>query len=101
MRDTDLLHELVNKQFEIIGVDTTLEELEKNGNMVVIQEGKKEKKIEWWHYYHFDSWMEYDKWIDWCTKQLAEVYEPEVLKLELNFLDLAYGLKVRIKKEVA
>lgn len=83
----------------MIGQNVTIEELEKT-TTVIVKEGKKEKKINWWNYYMFDDEVQYSQWRTWAKVEIAklpEVEEERQLLENLNFVDLVYGLKYKIK----
>lgn len=93
-----LLHELVNEQFKIIGVNTTLLELERAGG-ATLKQGKKEKIVPWWEVYHYDNEQQEKEWLSLCKQRLSKLVEPQQLDSELDFLNLVYGLTIHIKKE--
>jgi hypothetical protein len=94
-----LLHRLVNRQFQLIGQDVTIQEL-KNG--VTLKEAGKTKIKEWWKVYQFDDEQQYMEWKTWAANEIEAYYdsiEEDELQLEINYLDLVYGMSYKIKKE--
>jgi len=92
--DSELLHELVNKQFEMIGAGITLKEIQQKGGII--------KKKGWWNSYKFDSQDQYNQWFNWALEKLIEELEgveAGELDRECNHLELVYGLEIKLKKE--
>jgi hypothetical protein len=95
MKNDDFLLRLINKQFEIIGEKVTYADIE---NGVKVNDGKKEKYIEWWKVYFFEDEDQYEQWKQWVMNELKNklsLSEREYLN-EFSYLDLVFGLNVRI-----
>jgi hypothetical protein len=97
-KNEPLLKRLVNKQFQMIGEKVTIQDIE---NGVRVKEGKKEKVYDWWKIYFFDSEEQYQEWKDWAEAEIRHylVLDEKGYLNEINYLDLVYGMTVRIKKQ--
>lgn len=82
------IKDLVNKQFEIEGIDYDFERLMNDG-YITLKENGKEKKIEWYRYYKFSSEENYEKWKEFCLKHIT--------KKEFINLDFKYGMVYKYK----
>jgi hypothetical protein len=99
VRNPGLLEELLDKQFEMIGENVKFRDIEFG---VKIKEGKKEKIVDWWKVYFFKDEEQYLEWKLWAANQIDErldIEDDNDLQVQLNFLDLAYGMNYKIKKE--
>lgn len=91
-RDKYLLPILVNKQFEITGIDFSYERIGEDG---IIQVGK--KRDYWYNIYKFENEEQYIEWRDWVTEQLSKKFLPGEVEKEANFVDLVYGMTYKYK----
>lgn len=94
-KNEGLLLRLIDKQFEIIGEKVRFRDVE---NGVEVKEGKKQKVLEWWKVYFFENEEQYEQWKDWAMDQIRthlELDERGYLN-EFNYLDLVFGLNVKI-----
>jgi hypothetical protein len=93
-----LLYPLVNKQFEMIGVNITLEKLDETGGIIKVGN----KKMEWWKHYQFPSEELYIEWREWVEdeieKEFGKFTESVTLTSEINYVDLVYGMSYKIKR---
>lgn len=82
------LKKIVDKQFEIIGLDIKFVDVKEEISV-------KKKKIPWYKHYLFENEEQYEKWKKWA------IQEMEKMDLADQFvkLDLIYGLNIKIKKE--
>lgn len=94
-KNQDLLWELVNKQFEMIGEKVTYQQVE---NGVPVTKGGKKKIVEWWKVYQFRDEAQYEEWKDWAVERMRAYFElgEEAFRNEVNYLDLCYGMQYPI-----
>jgi hypothetical protein len=94
-----LLNRLINKQFEFAKLDVKFGDIEKG---IKIKVGPKEKHLSWYEYYFFEEQEDYQKWREWLYTELLEVWglkNRDDVEGDVNYVDLIYGMNVRIKKE--
>lgn len=86
-----LLPLLVNKQFEMKGIDYDLDRIRKDG---LIEVGVKKKKEWWYNHYKFDNEEEYLLWRKWVEEQISLSMGYDVEK-ETMYVDMVYGMVFR------
>lgn len=101
MKHPKLLAKVVNKQFNMIGhSDINIYDIEHG---VKIKDGKKEKIVDWWHVYKFENEQQYQDWkvyvFNELSKQKEDEYNKSFLESDMMFIDLLFGMTVKIKKE--
>ena len=90
---SDLFNRLFEKQFELIGETGVTYEMVQGG----VRKGP--RTVEWWKHYHFDNDEQYRQWRDWAYRELVAADRFDNPERVLNYMDLAFGLPVKIKKE--
>lgn len=81
------LHTVVNKQFEMIGVDLRLENIPEDS---LIVNGKKREL--WYEVYTFETEEQYKEWRTWAEKLIPGWKD-------MLYIDLRYGMTYRYKKK--
>ena len=79
---------IINKQFEMIGVDFRFKDIPENGILLVDK-----KKKNWYDVYKFKDVNQYQLWREYLLKQLKGN------ESEANRIDFKYGLLYENKKE--
>ncbi len=91
MKKDELIEQVMNKQFQMIGEKITIASLPEDG---LIEVGK--KKIMWYQHYKFDSLEQYEQWRSWAEQELSSKLIK--WKKELDFADMIYGMSYKIPK---
>lgn len=100
MHNEPLLNRLVDRQFQMIGLDVKIGDV-KNG--VQVKDGKKVKVVDWWKAYHFEDEEQYMEWKEWAANEIFKFYsniEESELQIEINYLDLVWGMSYEIRKPI-
>lgn len=81
-----LLLKLINKQFEMLGLDLKYENIPDDGKLQT-----KTRRVYWYEIYNFTTEEQYRTWVDYVEKEVrgAAYVEPEA---EVMYIDLRYGL---------
>lgn len=81
----ELIDEIINEQFKIIGVKVLFKNIPKEGIKV------KKKKVMWYDYYKFETETEYLKWKEWAKNRLKE----NNIENKFDEIDMLYGLSYK------
>jgi len=81
----ELIDEIINEQFKIIGVKVLFKDIPKEGIKV------KKKKVMWYDYYKFETENEYLKWKEWAKNRLKE----NNIENKFDEIDMLYGLSYK------
>lgn len=85
---SSFIEKLVNKQFEMIGVNFRMADIPEDGMIMV----DKKKKV-WYDYYKFETQKQYEEWKQYILKELNGNTN------EANRIDFIHGMVYKYKKE--
>lgn len=79
---------LINKQFEMIGIDMRYENLPDDGKILPLKSKRREY---WYEIYTFNDEKEYLLWRNWMREEIAKEGYTNV-ESESMYIDLRYGM---------
>jgi len=85
---SSFIEKLVNKQFEMTGVNFRMADITEDGTILVDK-----KKKAWYDYYKFETQEQYEEWKKYIIKELNGNMN------EANRIDFMYGMVYKYKKE--
>lgn len=91
------LTKILNKQFQILGLQIKFSDIPESG-IITYKEGKKEKKDYWYNVYKFTKKQE-SEWKEWALEELKKIHSKEDAESILRDLELRYGFSIRYTKE--